>query len=105
MEFSGFDGIIIAFFSLFIIGIFHPVVIKCEYYFSERVWPVFLAAGLAFCVLSVFSSGLCSVLLALTGSACLWSIKELKEQAKRVERGWFPRNEKRLKKDAEKKSR
>ena len=29
------------------------------------------------------------------GAGCLWSIRELKEQAKRVERGWFPKNPKR----------
>ena len=29
------------------------------------------------------------------GVACIWSIRELKEQARRVERGWFPKNPKR----------
>ncbi len=95
MAYSGFDGIIIAFSSLFIIGIFHPIVIKGEYYFSEKIWPLFLVAGLLLCVFSVFTSGIVSVILALTGSACLWSIKELKEQTKRVEKGWFPKNERR----------
>lgn len=95
MAYSGFDGIIIAFSSLFIIGIFHPIVIKGEYYFSEKIWPVFLVAGLLLCALSVFTSGIVSVILALAGSACLWSIKELKEQTKRVEKGWFPKNERR----------
>lgn len=95
MAYSGFDGIIIAFSSLFIIGIFHPIVIKGEYYFSEKIWPVFLVAGLILCAFSVFTSGIVSVILALTGSACLWSIKELKEQTKRVEKGWFPKNERR----------
>ncbi|WP_296021902.1 DUF4491 family protein [uncultured Treponema sp.] len=95
MAYSGFDGIIIAFSSLFIIGIFHPIVIKGEYYFSEKIWPVFLVAGLLLCVLSVFTRGIVSVILALAGSACLWSIKELKEQTKRVEKGWFPKNERR----------
>ena len=95
MAYSGFDGIIIAFSSLFIIGIFHPIVIKGEYYLSEKIWPVFLVAGLILCAFSVFTSGIVSVILALTGSACLWSIKELKEQTKRVEKGWFPKNERR----------
>jgi len=95
MAYSEFDGIIIAFSSLFIIGIFHPIVIKGEYYFTEKIWPVFLVAGLLLCAFSVFTSGIVSVILALTGSACLWSIKELKEQTKRVEKGWFPKNERR----------
>lgn len=97
-----FEGILTALFSLFIIGIFHPIVIKGEYYFSEKIWPVFLVAGLIFCLASIFTDGLLSVIFALIGSACLWSIKELKEQAKRVERGWFPKNEKREKKSSRK---
>ena len=39
--------------------------------------------------------GILSILLGLLGAGCLWSIRELKEQAKRVERGWFPKNPKR----------
>ena len=41
-----YSGIIIVFFAFLITGIFHPVVIKCEYYFSEKIWPVFLIASL-----------------------------------------------------------
>ena len=33
--------------------------------------------------------------LGLLGTGCLWSIRALKEQAKRVEQGWFPKNPKR----------
>jgi hypothetical protein len=32
--------------------------------------------------------------MGITGSSCLWGIKEMFEQEKRVERGWFPRKEK-----------
>ena len=35
---------------------------------------------------------LLSILLGLVGVAFLWSIRELKEQAQRVEKGWFPKN-------------
>ena len=89
------ESIMIAVGSFVIIGIFHPIVIKCEYYFSARVWPVFLAAGLALLAAALLTAGLPSVLLGLVGVACLWSIKELKEQEKRVQRGWFPKNPKR----------
>lgn len=96
-----FEGIFTAVASLLVIGIFHPLVIKCEYRFSEKIWPLFLVAGIAFCSASVFTKGIVSLVLALLGSACIWSIRELKEQTKRVERGWFPKNKKRLeKKDA-----
>ena len=32
------------------------------------------------------------ILLGLIGVAFLWSIREIREQARRVERGWFPKN-------------
>ena len=94
MELS-FESIFIGIASLVIIGLFHPIVIKCEYYFTKRIWPVFLIAGLAFLAAALFTRGLLSIVLALIGVACLWSIRELKEQAKRVECGWFPKNPKR----------
>lgn len=91
MELS-FESIFIGIASLVIIGLFHPIVIKCEYYFTKRIWPVFLIAGLAFLAAALFTRGLLSIVLALIGVACLWSIREIKEQAERVEKGWFPAN-------------
>ena len=41
-----FEPFIIGIASFFIIGLFHPIVIKTEYYFSHKVWPVFLVFGL-----------------------------------------------------------
>lgn len=87
-----FEGILIGIASLLIIGLFHPIVIKCEYYFSQRMWPVFLVAGLLLLAAALFVQGLFSILLALVGVACLWSIREIKEQAQRVAKGWFPKN-------------
>ena len=94
------EAIIIGVASLAVIGLFHPIVIKCEYYFSSKVWPIFLIAGLVFLAAALFSDGIAAYISALIGTACLWSIVELKEQKKRVERGWFPKNPKR-KDDAE----
>ena len=86
-------GLIAAAAAFLIIGIFHPIVIKCEYYFSSKIWPVFLVAGILFLVFSIINSNiLISVVLGITGCTCLWSILELKEQEKRVEKGWFPSN-------------
>ena len=47
-----FTGLIAAGAAFLIIGLFHPIVIKCEYYFSAKVWPVFLILGIIFLVLS-----------------------------------------------------
>lgn len=93
-------GIVIGLASFVVIGVFHPVVIKCEYHFSDRIWPVFLAGGLAFCAASLFTEhSLLSAVLGVVGFTLLWSIHELKQQAKRVEKGWFPRNPKRVPKE------
>jgi len=88
-----FEGLIIGVVAFLIIGIFHPIVIKCEYYFTAAIWPVFLAVGIAAIAASCFIRQMTvSAILAIFGCACLWSIIELKEQRKRVEKGWFPEN-------------
>lgn len=84
-------GILLGLASFLSIGVFHPIVIKCEYYFSYRVWPLFLAAGLVLLGLSLrIGETVPSAILGVVGFSCLWSIIELFEQHKRVERGWFP---------------
>ena len=90
-----FEGVVVGVMSLVIIGAFHPLVIWFEYHFTQSIWPVFLIAGLLCLIAALFIQGLFSVLLGLLGVACIWSIRELKEQARRVERGWFPKNPKR----------
>lgn len=89
-------GIIIAAASFIVIGIFHPIVIKAEYYLSARCWPLFLVSGIGFLGASTqVGHVIGSSLLGVVGCSCLWSILELKEQEKRVERGWFPKNPRR----------
>ena len=76
-----FYGLAIAVVTFLIIGAFHPIVIKAEYHFTYRCWPVFLAAGLILIGISVFiNDPIISCILGVTGCSCLWSIKELKEQ-------------------------
>ncbi len=88
-----FSGIIIAVITFFAIGVFHPIVIKCEYYFSCKIWPVFLICGILFVAGSLFvENPILSSALGVTGCSCLWSIKELFEQRERVRKGWFPAN-------------
>lgn len=89
-------GLIISIASFFIIGIFHPIVIKFEYYFSDRIWPLFLCLGIISLFFSLFiQNTIASSLLGILGCSCLWSIGELKEQKQRVAKGWFPENPKR----------
>ena len=90
-----FYGIVFGLASFLSISIFHPIVIHCEYHFSYRIWPAFLAAGLLLLGISAFQENIIvSAILGVFGFSCLWSIVELFHQHKRVERGWFPANPK-----------
>ncbi|MBR1935195.1 MAG: DUF4491 family protein [Muribaculaceae bacterium] len=94
-----YQGLLIGLGTFLIIGVFHPIVIKAQYYFGTGCWWVFLLAGIAAVAGSLFVGNLlASALLGVTGFSCFWSILEVFQQEKRVERGWFPRNPKRVKK-------
>ena len=89
-------GILLGTASFVIIGLFHPIVIKVEYYFGVRLWWIFLLAGIAFIVGSMLMANvIASSILGVLGASCLWSIGELFEQKQRVKKGWFPMNPKR----------
>ena len=86
-----FTGIIVGLATFLIIGIFHPIVIKAEYYLGTRCWWMFLLAGIIFGALSLMVSHLIlSTILGVTAFSLFWSILELKEQKERVRKGWFP---------------
>lgn len=88
-----FTGIIIGGSVFLMIGIFHPIVIKAEYYYGTKCWPIFALVGLLTLVGSLLiSSTVWSVLLGSFAFSCFWSILELFQQKKRVEKGWFPKN-------------
>ena len=100
-----YTGIIIAVSTFLIIGLCHPLVIKQEYYTGTRYWWVYLIVGIvcigmAFIVPNWFSSeksGIAvSAILGVTGASFLWGIGELFAQKKRVQKGWFPMNPKRV---------
>ncbi len=90
------EGIVLGLSAFLCIGMFHPIVIKAEYYLGTRCWWAFMIVGLASLTLSLFTDNTyASVILGVFAFSCFWSILELFEQKKRVERGWFPRNPKR----------
>lgn len=91
-----FTGIITGFVTFLIIGLFHPLVIKGEYYFGVRCWWAFLVAGIVTGALSLFVANLyCSIILGVVSFSSFWSILEVFEQRERVRKGWFPKNPKR----------
>ena len=43
-----YSGILVGLGTFLIIGLFHPIVIKSEYYFGVKCWWVFFVVGIAF---------------------------------------------------------
>lgn len=91
-----FTGLIIGAATFLCIGLFHPIVIKAEYYWGTKCWWLFLLIGVgalvgALCVTNIVVSSL----LGVFAFSAFWSIYELFEQEKRVAKGWFPKNPKR----------
>ena len=90
-----FTGLIIGIATFLIIGLFRPLVIKGEYNYGTRIWRIFALMGIITNAASLMIEDvLWSTLLAVWGASSFWSIGELFEQRKRVEKGWFPKREK-----------
>jgi len=90
------SGIIIGLITLLIIGFFHPLVIKGEYYFGVKCWWVLLLLGIGGMVATLLLRNvIVSASCGIFAFSAFWSISELFQQRKRVEKGWFPkRNQK-----------
>lgn len=92
-----FEGLTIGLATFLIIGLFHPIVIKAEYHFGVKCWWWFLVVGIGGVIASLLTADLLiSILLGVFSFSSFWSIGEIFEQRKRVERGWFPANPKRI---------
>ncbi len=87
------QGLVVGLVTFLVIGLFHPLVIKGEYYFGVRCWWAFLLLGIAGCVASLMiADTVVSILCGVVAFSSFWSIGELFEQRKRVSKGWFPKN-------------
>lgn len=92
-------GILLGAAAFVLIGAFHPVVIKAEYYLGRKCWWMFLIAGLICAVISLLIDNLVlSSIVGVLAFCFFWSILELFEQEKRVKKGWFPENPNKRKK-------
>lgn len=90
-----FSGIILGAAAFLCIGMFHPIVIKAEYYFGVKCWWAFLLAGIAGIFGSIIvSNTIISAILGVFAFSSFWGILELFEQRERVRKGWFPANPK-----------
>lgn len=96
MDISIFAGLGIGLATFLIIGLFHPVVVKAEYYWGTGSWWIFLVLGLLGVAASlVIGNIFWSAILGVFAFSSFWTIKEVFEQQERVKKGWFPRNPKR----------
>ena len=87
-----YTGIIIAIMTFLTIGVWHPIVIKTEYYWGTRPWVLYLVVGLCCCIAALFVENIyVSVILGVFSFSCFWSILELYQQRERVRKGWFPK--------------
>ena len=93
-----FLGVVIGMVTFLIIGLFHPLVIKAEYYIGVKSWWLFLFLGIVAGILSLLLESLVgSIILGVVAFSSFWSIGEVFQQKKRVEKGWFPANPKKKK--------
>lgn len=96
MDLTIFTGLGIGLATFLIIGLFHPVVVKAQYYYGVKCWWVFLVLGILGVIASLFiENTFISALLGVFAFSSFWTIKEVFEQEDRVKKGWFPKNPKR----------
>jgi hypothetical protein len=84
-------GLVLGAVALLLIAVFHVLVVKVEYHWGARAWPVFLVTGLVCVTFSLLAeNNLVSGMLGVTGIFLFWSIREILEQEERVKKGWYP---------------
>ena len=94
-----YEGVLVGIATFLIIGIFHPITIKAEYYWGVKCWWFFLILGIAGIAASLFiENTVVSILCGVFSFSSFWTIKELFEQQERVKKGWFPEKKKKKKK-------
>lgn len=95
-------GLLLGLTTFLIIGLFHPLVIKGEYHFGVKCSWAFLVLGVLSIYLSIaIENTFLSSAFGVMSFSSFWSILEVFEQRKRVERGWFPKKDRsnKVKKD------
>lgn len=79
--------------AFILIGIFHPIVIKAEYYLGRKSIIIFVIAGFISLIGSLITYNITiSSSFGIFSFCCFWSIKEVIEQEQRVLQGRFPKN-------------
>jgi hypothetical protein len=72
---------------------FHPIVIKSEYYFGVKCRWWFVVLGIIMCAVAILVKDIFwSAIAGVVAFSSFWSVKEIIEQRERVRKGWFPHN-------------
>ena len=91
-----YHGLLLGLISFLIIGLFHPLVIKAEYYLGVISWIIFFLIGLITVVFSMFiDNNFVSIILGVTGFSAFWSTFEVFKQRERVKLGRAKKNPRR----------
>lgn len=86
-------GILVGIMAVLIIGFGRWACIRGEYYFTKKIWWLFLIMGMLSVIGSFFIPDLVtSAIVCIFGFTMLWGIMEVIEQEERVKKGWFPQN-------------
>lgn len=90
-----FDGLVVGASLIIIMWFGRLACIKGEYYFTKKLWVLFLVTGLLSVGAALFVKPVIfSSVLSIFGFTFLWGIHEIIEQEERVNKGWFPRRKK-----------
>ena len=86
------SGLVIGICTFLIIGFFHPVVVKAEYYWGTKCWWFFLLLGIGGAIASICTENiLIASLLGVFAFSSFWTIKEIFEREERVKKAGFPK--------------
>ncbi len=88
-------GLGLGFVAFLVIGMFHPIVVKLEYYFGRKSWWFLFVSGLIFLVASFFVQQIWSIILGIVAFGFFWSTIEIFKQHERVKKGQAKANPKR----------
>jgi hypothetical protein len=92
MQELNYSGVIIGIATILIIWFGRYLCIKGEYYFSKKLWYLFLVVGIIGVIGSLLIENIViSAIVSIFGFTFLWGIHEIIEQEERVRKGWFPK--------------
>ena len=88
-----FSGLLMGVAALGLVGFGFFWVVRLEYRLGWTWWPYVIASGALLLGASLFIPWpLASALVGAAGASAIWGATELRNQAIRVELGWYPSN-------------